>query len=286
MAETYCGKTCAECAQKETMNCPGCKTGPGRQLGGDCELAQCVRNKSHETCDTCIFRGNCGTLRGRDSMPDQRRRRIEAEQARQAAIARRAPVLGKWLWFLFWLIIPSTIASFMTHETLGGAIPALFYPGQILNALCHLAYGGILRRLASEDDEYRTAGICSLIAGGISVLVALIAGPGETPTWTLLLTLPAAVVALFGEYKEFSAHANVLRDVDRDQSEKWLMLWKWNIGLYAGMLGCMLVLFIIPLLGALAILAAAIGMVVVGIVKLVYLYSTAKRFREYPTEGV
>lgn len=28
MAETYCGKTCAECTQKEILNCPGCKAGP------------------------------------------------------------------------------------------------------------------------------------------------------------------------------------------------------------------------------------------------------------------
>ena len=35
------------------------------------------------------------------------------------------------------------------------------------------------------------------------------------------------------------------------------------------------------ILGLLAMLADAIGLLVVGIVKLVYLYRTAKRFREY-----
>ena len=43
-------------------------------------------------------------------------------------------------------------------------------------------------------------------------------------------------------------------------------------------------LWILPLLGALGIIAAAIGLVVVSIMKLVYLYRTAKIFREYPTE--
>ena len=215
-------------------------------------------------------------------MPDQRRKRIEAEAEHKAAIGRRAAVLGKWLWILFWLIIPSSIASLMTHETVGGMIPALYYPGQILSALCHLAYGGILLRLASEEDGYRTAGICSLIAGGVSVLVAVISGPGEAPAGTLLLTLPAAIVSLAGEYKEFTAHSDVLADVDRELSEKWCQLWKWYIGLFVGMLGCTVLMVIIPLLGALAILAAAIGLVVVSIMKLVYLYRTAKIFREYP----
>ena len=80
MAETYCGKTCAECTKKEQLNCSGCKAGPGRQFGGDCELSKCVRDKGHETCDTCGFKGNCGTLRSRESMPDYRIRKIEAEE--------------------------------------------------------------------------------------------------------------------------------------------------------------------------------------------------------------
>lgn len=284
MAETYCGKNCAECAQKEALNCPGCKTGPGRQFGGDCELAKCVRTKGHETCDTCSFKGNCGMLRGRESMPDYRYRKMEAEAQRKAAIAKRAPVLGKWLWILFWLIIPGTIASIMTNETIVQAIPGLYFPGQVLNAVCSITYGAILLRLTTEESGYRTAGICSLIAGGVSVLVALISGPSETPAWTLLLTLPAAIVAFVGEYNEYMAHAEVLIDVDRELSEKWRMLWKWYIGLFGGMIGSLLVLIIIPLLGALAMLAAAVGVIVVSVLKLVYLYRTAQIFRAYTPE--
>jgi hypothetical protein len=48
MAETYCGKTCTSCIQKEALNCPGCKVGPGRQYSGECALAKCCRNKKHQ----------------------------------------------------------------------------------------------------------------------------------------------------------------------------------------------------------------------------------------------
>ena len=153
MAETYCGKSCEECAKKEQMNCSGCKTGPGRLFGGDCELAKCVRDKGHEACDTCGFKGNCGTLRSRESMPDYRIKKIEAEAMRKAAIAKRAPVLGKWLWIIFWLIIPSTIGSIMAHETTAKILPELFMPGQIINAICSLTYGAILLKLGSEEDR-------------------------------------------------------------------------------------------------------------------------------------
>ena len=282
MTENYCGKSCAECEMKEQLNCTGCKAGPGRQFGGDCELAKCVRDKGHETCDTCGFKGNCGTLRNRDRMPDYRLRKIEQEEMRKAAIAKRAPILGKWLWIIFWLIIPSTIGSLMANETTAKILPGLFLPGQIINAVCSLTYGAILLKLDSEEDRYRTAGICALIAGGVTAVVALISGAGEEPTWTLLFTLPAAVVAMVGEYNEYMGHSAVLSGVDNELSEKWEVLWKWYVGLFLGMFGCILIMLIIPILGAIALIAAAIGTVVVSILKLVYLYRTAKIFREYP----
>lgn len=282
MPETYCGKSCAECTKKEQLNCSGCKNGPGRQFGGDCELARCIRSKGHETCDTCGFKGNCGTLRSRESMPDYRIRKIEAEEMRKAAIAKRAPVLGKWLWIIFWLIIPSTIGSLMANETTAKILPGLFMPGQIINAICSLTYGAILLKLGSEDDRYRTAGICALIAGASSALAAIINGGSDGATWILIFTLPAAIVALVGEYNEYMAHSAVLSGVDNELSEKWEVLWKWYIGLFLGMLGCILLMLIAPVLGAIAILGCAIGTVVVGILKLVYLYRTVKIFREYP----
>ena len=282
MAETYCGKSCAECSKREELNCQGCKTGPGRQFGGDCELAKCVRDKGHETCETCGFKGNCGTLRSRESMPDYRIRKIESEKMRKAAIAKRAPVLGKWLWIIFWLVIPSSIGSIMAHETTAKILPGLFMPGQIINAICSLIYGAILLKLGSEEDRYRTAGICALIAGASSALAAMINGGSDGATWILIFTIPAAIVAIVGEYNEYMAHSAVLSGVDNELSEKWEVLWKWYIGLFLGMFGCIIVMLILPILGAIAILGCAIGTVVVSILKLVYLYRTAKIFREYP----
>ena len=282
MAETYCGKNCAECSKREELNCQGCKAGPGRQFGGDCELAKCVRDKGHETCETCGFKGNCGTLRSRESMPDYRIRKIESEKMRRAAIAKRAPVLGKWLWIIFWLVIPSSIGSIMSHETTAKILPGLFMPGQIINAICSLIYGAILLKLGSEEDRYRTAGICALVAGASSALAAIINGGSDGATWILIFTIPAAIVAIVGEYNEYMAHSAVLSGVENELSEKWEVLWKWYIGLFLGMFGCIIVMLILPILGAIAILGCAIGTVVVSILKLVYLYRTAKIFREYP----
>ena len=96
-----------------------------------------------------------------------------------------------------------------------------------------------------------------------------------------LLSLPVMVLELCAAYQEFYAHAEVLEELDPELAGKWRLLWKWWIGLLLGLFGCIFLALISAILGLLAILADAIGLLVVGIVKLVYLYWTAKRFREY-----
>lgn len=281
MAETYCGKNCTDCSQKEALSCPGCKVGPGKQYGGDCKLAKCCIEKGHQECSTCGFNGHCGTLRGRASMPDGRLKAIEIEKERKAAVAKRAPVLGKLLWILFWLIIPATVASFMTNDTIVGWIPSLRLPGTILSAICSLAYGLILIRLASEEEGYMTAGVCALVGSGASVLLAFLSGGAEAPGWTLLISIPAAIVSLVGDYQEFTSHSVVLNGLDDDLAESWSSLWKWYIGMYGAMIGSILLIIIAPILGLLVCLAALIGICIVDITKLVYLYRTAKLFKDY-----
>lgn len=277
MANTYCGKSCESCIQKEQKLCPGCHAGPGRSWSGDCEIAVCCRDKGHESCDTCTNNRYCGKRGRRDVMPDYRRREQEAEADRKEMLARQAPFMGKWLWILFWLVIPGAIAGLIGNETVVGWIPSLRIPGLVLNVLCSLAYGLILLQLSKEQEHYRTAGICCLVAAAANGISGFITG-----NLALLVTLPAAVVAIVGEYQEYMGHGESLSGFDRELSQKWYTLWKWYIGMFAATLGSIIVMLIAPVLGALISLAAMIGLVVVSILKLVYLYRTAKTFREYP----
>ncbi len=278
MAETYCGKSCAECGKKDLLSCPGCKAGPGRIYGTSCELARCVREKGHETCETCAYKGNCGTLRSRDFQPDYRRRALEAEKARREAIAERVPVLGKWLWILFWLVVPANIASIMTMDLVIDELPGLFVPGHLLSVASSLAYSLILIKLREQADQYRIAGICSIISTAVAFLLDMFTdGTG----WTLLVSLPASVVGLVAVYNEYMAHAAVLGGVNNELSEKWRKLWKWEISLLGATLGGVFVAIILPIIGILLTMGGAIGIIITSILKLVYLYKTAKCFREY-----
>lgn len=282
MAETYCGKTCENCQWKEQLNCTGCKTGPGRQFSGDCELAKCVRTKGHETCDTCGLRGHCGNLRGKDREPEFRHRRLQREQEERDLLARRIPILGKWLWILFWLIIPSSIGSLLGNDTISQLSPGLYLVGVVLNTATRLIFGLILLKLGSENFYYKVSGICCLIAGGLSLVSTLLTGNAENPIWEQLLMLPAAIVGIIAEYNEYTGHAEVLEKLDPDLSEKWTKLWVWYLSMTLCIVGCVVLLFIAPMLAALILLGSAIGVAVVSVIKLLYLYRTAKLFREYP----
>lgn len=282
MAETYCGKSCGECTQKEALNCPGCKAGPGRQSGGTCALAMCAILKGHETCDTCAMKESCGTLTGRDAMPDYHRRVMEAEGQQKSASAYRASVLGKWIWILFWLLICLTVVGRRIVDIFMVFLPLLAVPAELLNIACVAAYGVILMKLDSFSDRYHRAGICTLAALCVICAIPLIRIVFEGSSWVLLLVTLAAVVACVGAYQECMGHASVLAEVDPRLSKKWRTLGKWRVGLILGI--CVGQFIIVFQWGALIYLAAILGTTVAIILNLIYLYRTAKIFREGTNE--
>ena len=262
------------------MACSGCREGPGRAFGGDCGIAACCREKGHQACGTCAYLAGCPKRMGRDRAPGERQLRAEAEMQRRRALDQRAVLLGKWLWPLFWLVVPGVLAGLMTNETVVSLLPGLRVPGEVVNVLCTLAYGVILWQLRRLEDGYRVAAVCLVAAAAVGFLAeALRDGIGDGIT--LLVLAPAMVVQMYGTYREYSAHAVMLDGADNDLAEKWRRLWKWEVGLLLGLFGCLLLAMIAGILGLLALLADAIGILVVSILKLVYLYRTAKLFREH-----
>lgn len=286
MTEPYCGKTCDDCGWRERLDCPGCRVGPGSTLFCACSVAACCHSKGHESCGTCSFRTGCSLLHRRSQEPEARLKRGEDEKARRAAAARRAAFLGRWLWLLFWLILPAELAELLTLETVALWSPALAWFGQVLGVLCSAAYGLILLKVSSEEPCcYRTAGICSLVVSAIQAVLLCIPG-GNSAGWSLLFTLPAAVLALVSFYYECMAHAEVLLEADHALSEKWRLLWRWYAAATAALFGGTFLLLIIPLLGVLLLLAGSVGLLVLSILKLVYLYRTARLFRSCPPADV
>ena len=185
---------------------------------------------------------------------------------------------------LLWLVVPGTIAGFLSDEALSTHWPDLALLGEILGILCSVVYGLLLLSLARVNGGYRAAGVCTLFVAVAGIIIQSLGGgdPRNVERGiALILTLPAAAVALAGEYQEYIGHAEVLEPVDLELSEKWRRLWKWYIGTFLALFAGFFVALISALLGLLVMLASVIGTIVVSILKLVYLWRTARTFREY-----
>lgn len=193
------------------------------------------------------------------------------------------PLLAKWTNILFWLIIVSTVAKFLTSENVTNAVPVLAFTGQILNIAATAAYGVVLMKIASESMHYRNSAICCFITVVISVAVIPISDDTESFI-AISVVIVSVVINMIGVYYEFMGHADVLRDVDRTLSDKWFKLWKWYVGTFFGMIGGTVLAVIIPLIGMIIVLASTIGTFVVSIVKIVYIYKMSKVFGKYSAQ--
>lgn len=278
MSDTYCGRSCENCTYQEKLNCPGCKDGPGKKLYGECEISKCCFQKSQADCGNCTRNHSCGMLRWKDDIPKKRIARQEYEQDLFEKNQRMAKPLGKWLWILFWLVVPSNLASLMSHDTVAQWMPELYTPGVILQVLCGIAYGVILLVIAFSSDRYRIAGWCHIVATATGAI-----GFSAFAGWGILFTVISVAASLVGIYQEYYGHAEVLEYPDREQAEKWRKLFWWHIGVPAAMLGSLFLSWI-PILMMLVLLAGVVGMLVIGIMQLVYLYRTAMTFRNFPDE--
>ena len=193
--------------------------------------------------------------------------------------AQKAEFLGKWLWVLFWLFIPGVIASIMVDENIASLFPALLVPGQILQTVCQLIYGAILIKVSNWDSRYRISGIIVIAANILSIALEYVFAGNEEVL--LLMLIPLGIAGLVGEYYEYMAHSDVVKEFDEEIAAKWKKLWKWYIGSFGLLVLSIVLVFITAILGLLAMLVSAIAIIVVSILKLVYLYRTAKTFKDY-----
>lgn len=201
-------------------------------------------------------------------------------------LAEKAPFLGKWLWILFWLVIPQALASLLNSDLFDSQSVFRFL-GLLLQAAYLLSYGLVLLKLSSHIARYRTAGICFLVGGMINAAFSIIPVPAAgsaLAVWGSLIIVAGGIFLMVGEYHEYMGHSELLEGVDWELSDKWRKLWKWYIGCFIALLSSIVVITFSPFLGLLVTLAAIIGLLVVLIVKLVYLYRTAMIFRNWDAE--
>ena len=165
-------------------------------------------------------------------------------------------ISGKWYQSLFWLLIVCTVARTISNGEGDGRLYTLLW---FVNILATVVYGAVLLKMEHFSAHFRMAGFCKAASAVVGVL----------------LVIASAAVDIAGEYQEFAGHAEFVHDRDVILSEKWLRLRQWYVGMLAGFAGGTVCSALLFLPGVIAMLACGIGLVVVSVVKIVYVYRMA-----------
>ena len=203
-------------------------------------------------------------------------------------------LLSKWLSLLFWLIIPDIIAGVLSNGFMEQAVPFIYYFGMAMSIVVDFLYGFFLFKLSSVRNEYKTAGTFNMILAVMYFAVLVLP--------LNMVSVFASQISVFGilsYYYEIKAHSSVLAGIDDALSAKWKKLWKWYIiftvativafgfGVFAAAAifssaaysisaaGLIFALISLVLTG----IAIVVCAIVLTVLRLIYLYRTAKIFK-------
>ena len=188
----------------------------------------------------------------------------------------RAKVLTKLFRYLFILSIAIAIASFMIGDVFAQFLPSLYIPGAILNIACSFGYSLILLRMDSVDKQSRTAGYCMLIASAVSLLA--IDTSEDASNFVLLISVATSFVQFIGQYNEMTAHDTLMIETDFNLSEKWTLLRKCYMISFLTYCVSLLLLMVIPTVGAVITIVSSLAMTAVSVLKVYFLYRSWKIF--------
>ena len=113
---------------------------------------------------------------------------------------------GKYLSYMFWMLIPNIISGLLTNENLGGKSQALFIIGTAIHIVCLIAYAFFLWQLQTEEELYRTAAIIYLAGAVWSVIDDLILRNTKSIALSILFGIIGMAIAFAQIYFLYETH--------------------------------------------------------------------------------
>lgn len=96
---------------------------------------------------------SCTKRQQKDQMQQIRISEAAAKEEKEVQKREKAKVLGKWLWLLFWLLIPNIIAGIMSNESLKPISPTMYYIGTVLGIVVEIIYCIVLFMLRHVEKN-------------------------------------------------------------------------------------------------------------------------------------
>ncbi len=198
----------------------------------------------------------------------------------------KANFFGKWFWILFWFVVIFNVLAFVFNETWFSVSSGLYYLVLIVPLFNQVGYSLILMKMSNYYENYKKAAGYLLAAGVIHLISQLIVAYGDLADFSTMFSLMVAIIGYVAQREELLSHEWVLLDYDLELSKRWGSLWTWTVRMIWVILATLIVTFLAPLLGLLMAFVYLVGMLVIGITKIVTLYKTAVFFKKYNPEPV
>lgn len=201
-----------------------------------------------------------------------------------AILAKKASFFSKWILVLFCISLLVILAENLDTDFIMVRFPYLIRICiRVLNLATSLLYCIVFFILSTKNKHYFITGIGHLLLMVYNIIKILV--KDDTIKFALPLALLVLIITFVARYQEYKGHSEILYGVDAVLSDKWGKLWKWYIGI-------MIMLFVseflmatptlfVMIIGLLLLIVSSVGQIVIGILRLVYLFKTSRALKTY-----
>lgn len=206
------------------------------------------------------------------SLPEERQKKMIAQEKRKQRLKKQARFFAPRLWVLFLCGVLTQILG-CSNMTWFDQFPVFRLVCNILMLVCVSIPGILLLTMAPESKWFKPAGICQLIMALIAGLLLVLTGKINTDG--LFITL----VCWVGIYHEIQGYGEILESYHPDLSDNWKYLWKIYKIILCVNLACIFTGWLLQALAVVIILLAGFVMLVARVIQYVFLYKTARFFK-------
>ncbi len=146
--------------------------------------------------------------------------------------------------------------------------------------VCDVVRAWVLIVMGNEEGAYRKAAVFTLLGYILEHIDTYSRSAFSEEGFGIHVTFLAATISFLGHYNTYLGHINVLSGINNDLADCWSILFKCHIGLICVAVLGILLLFASLALGAVVTLITGIGALAMGVCNLVFLFQTAKAFRD------
>ena len=198
-----------------------------------------------------------------------------------------------------------TIAVTIISLLLDNGIAAKYIPGnelidKIIAGIFLLTRSIIIYRLFTMQKKYQAAGILGILAVIMFAVESIVFIDGKYDAWSLIVTIPTFIIYAISEIMEMKAHSLVLEEAHDKMSRRWNILKNLYIGsLISFVFGALIIILLNLITGSLSfnfdnttnvmvmlvigVILISVGIIlilIVSIMKIVFIFLTAKFLRK------